>query len=109
MGYAPDWNKGSMKKSGATPAKHGVVSRELFHGAKKVQNFYDGGSVELPNPSGSDMKYAPVPDTNELNIKGDKVGYYTGNDEIAKYRMNMTDGVGGKSLRYKDNPDMQPM
>jgi hypothetical protein len=100
MGYAPDWNKGSMKKSGATPVKQGVTSRELFHGAKQVQRFDDGGAVEL--------KYAPVPDTNELNIKGEKVGYYTGNDEIAKYRMNMTDDVGGKSLRYKDNPDMQP-
>lgn len=96
MGYAPDWNKGSMKKSGATPVKHGVTSRELFHGAKTVQKFADGGDV-LATPD------APAV---ELNIRGDKVGKYEGNDEIVKYRMNMTDGVGGKSLRYKDNPDM---
>jgi hypothetical protein len=110
MGYAPDWNKGSMKKTGATPVKHGVTSRELFHGAKQVQHFYDGGAVESANPSGSDMKYTPVPDTGELNIKGEKVGYYTGNDEIVKYRMKMTDDVGGKSLRVQDQtvaPDFE--
>jgi hypothetical protein len=102
MGYAPDWNKGSMKKSGATPVKHGIVSRELFHGAKTVQKFEDGGPVY------ADPAAAAGPAV-EYNIRGQKVGQYEGNDEIAKYRMNMTDGVGGKSLRYKDNPDAKPM
>lgn len=87
------------------PVKHGVVSRELFHNAKPaVQNFYDGGAVELANPSGSDMKYKPIPDSGELNINGEKVGVYAGNDPIAKYRMKMTDDVNGNSLRYKDQP-----
>lgn len=99
MGYAPDWNKGSMKKAGATPVKHGVTSRELFHGAKAVQKFEDGGAVY------ADPKAAAAEPV-ELNIRGQKVGKYDGNDEIVKYRMNMTDDVGGKSLRYKDNPDM---
>lgn len=99
MGYAPDWNKGSMKKAGATPVKHGVTSRELFHGAKTVQKFEDGGPV-FASPTAAAAE--PV----ELNIRGQKVGKYDGNDEIVKYRMNMTDDVGGKSLRYKDNPDM---
>lgn len=102
MGYAPDWNKGSMKKSGATPVKHGVVSRELFHGAKTVQKFEDGGPVY------ADPAAAASPPV-EYNIRGQKVGQYEGNDDIVKYRMNMTDDVGGKSLRYKDNPDMQAM
>lgn len=103
MGYAPDWNKGSMKKSGATPVKHGVTSRELFHGAKAVRKYADGGEVEYANPAAAAAE--PV----ELNIRGEKVGKYEGNDEIVKYRMNMTDDVGGKSLRYKDNPDAMPM
>lgn len=116
MGHVPDWARGSMGKGGATPVKpsptkHGVVSRELFHNAKPaVKNFYDGGLVELANPSGSDMTYKPAPDSGELNIKGEKVGVYEGNDPIAKYRMNMTDGVGGKSLRLKDQePDEDPL
>lgn len=108
MGYAPDWNKGSMKKAGATPVKHGVTSRELFHGAKAVQKFADGGGV-MGDMSRADMMYEPAPKTDELNIRGQAVGKYEGNDEIVKYRMNMTDDVGGKSLRYKDNPDAQPM
>jgi hypothetical protein len=95
-----------MKKSGATPVKHGVVSRELFHGAKAVQKFADGGGV-MGDMSRADMKYE-APKTDELNIKGQKVGAYEGNDEIVKYRMNMTDGVGGKSLLYKDNQDTAP-
>jgi len=104
MGYAPDWNKGSMKKSGATPVKHGVTSRELFHGAKQgVQKYADGGDVDAYN-----VKYAPTPDTSELNIRGEKVGFYEGNDPIAKYRMNMTE-ADGKRLRYQDNPDAAPM
>lgn len=102
MGHAPDWMRGSMKKTSTAPAKQGVTSRELFHGAKQVQHFYDGGAVELANPSGSDMTYKPKPDSGELNIKGEKVGVYTGNDPVVKYRMGMTDDVGGKSLLLKD-------
>ena len=95
-----------MAKGGSTSAvgpnhKFGVVSRELFHGAKTVQKFEDGGPV-YADP---DLA-ASAPD--ERNIRGEKVGKYDGNDEIVKYRMNMTDGVGGKSLRYQDNPDMMP-
>ena len=108
MGYAPDWNKGSMKKSGATPVKHGVVSRELFHNSNSVQRLADGGGV-MGDMSGADMKYEPMPKTDELNIRGEKVGRYEGTDPIVKYRMNMTDDVGGKSLRYQDNPDAKPM
>jgi hypothetical protein len=106
MGYAPDWNKGSMKKSGATPVKHGVTSRELFHGAKTIQKFSDGG---VADPFG-DLKYQAPVDTGEVNIRGEKVGKYDGNDEIVKYRMKMTDDVGGKSLRLKDQtvaPDFE--
>ncbi len=48
MGHAPDWMRGSMAKGGSTSSvgpnqKFGVVSRELFHGAKTVQKFNDGG------------------------------------------------------------------
>lgn len=107
MGHAPDWMRGSMKKTSTAQAKQGITSRELFHGAN-VQKFADGGGVLVD--SNSDMPYKPKPDSGELNIKGDKVGVYTGDDPVVKYRMNMTDDVGGKSLRIQDQkaaPDFE--
>lgn len=106
MGHAPDWMRGSMKKTGTAQAKQGITSRELFHGA--VQKFSDGGGVLVD--ASSDMTYKPKPDSGELNIKGQKVGVYTGDDPVVKYRMNMTDDVGGKSLRIQDQkaaPDFE--
>lgn len=46
MGYAPDWNRQSMAKTGGTKAKIGIVSKPLFHGAKEVKHFADGGEVQ---------------------------------------------------------------
>ena len=78
MGYVPDWARAHQGKKPAasvakTETKFGIVSKPLFHGA--VQKFADGGEVEL-------------------NVNGDKVGEYSGNDEIVKYRMNQIDAEG---------------
>ena len=79
MGYVPDWIRSTMcktdvaSKDGAKPAtKFGIVSRELFHNAP-VQKFADGGDV---------------------NVKGEAIGEYSGDDEIVKYRMNQIDDKG---------------
>jgi hypothetical protein len=51
MGYAPDWNRKSMAKTGSSKVKEGIVSKPLFHGAKEnqpsreVRRFADGGEV----------------------------------------------------------------
>jgi len=84
MGHVPDWARSNQGK-GQAPAttkpatKFGIVSKPLFHhdnaAAKPLQRFADGGEVEL-------------------NIKGEKVGEYSGDDEIVKYRMNMIDEKG---------------
>jgi hypothetical protein len=51
MGYAPDWNRKSMAKTGGSKVKEGIVSKPLFHGAtenqpsREVRRFADGGEV----------------------------------------------------------------
>lgn len=86
MGYAPDWTRANHgKKPAASVAKpqtkFGIVSKPLFHNA--VQKFADGGEVEL-------------------NVNGDKVGDYSGSDDIVKYRMNQTDAEGN-NLRIPES------
>lgn len=48
MGYKPDWQNGSMKKPAGHKCSPGIQSRELFHGAKPVMKYADGGEVDLP-------------------------------------------------------------
>jgi len=89
MGYVPDWLRANHAKNSTTSSdsapsgiKYGIVSRELFHNAPK-QKFADGGDV---------------------NIKGETMGEYSGDDEIVKYRMNQIDDKGN-DLRSKFTKD----
>lgn len=81
MGHAPDWMRGSMKKTGAAPAKQNVTSRPIFHG-DKVAHLADGGTAfDYDNPGKVVGNYQSAEE-----LKG-----YSGNDEIVKARLGMTD------------------
>ena len=92
-----------MKKTGPSQSKPGIVSRPIFHNESKVQRFADGGEVfDYDNPGKAVGKYEPAPQSNDTNIRGEKLGTYSGNDEIVKRRMGMIDESGNSLLR-KDN------
>lgn len=78
MGYVPEWSRANhaksaniTKDSSPTGTNYGIVSKPLFHSEAKM--FADGG---------------------EVNAKGEKMGEYSGDDEIVKYRMNQIDEKG---------------
>lgn len=105
MGHVPDWARGSMKKTGPSQSKPGIVSRPIFHGETKVARLADGGTAfDYDNPGKVVGEYEPARETGETNIKGEKVGSYSGNDEIVMRRMNMMDSEG-KDLRRKIDYD----
>lgn len=79
MGHAPDWMRGSMKKTGAAPAKPGITSRPIFHG-EQVAMLADGGMpFDYDNPGKVVGKYQTAEE-----LKG-----YTGDDPIVKARLGM--------------------
>lgn len=81
MGHVPDWMRGSMKKTGAAPAKPGIVSRPIFHG-ESVAMLADGGTAfDYDNPGKVVGNYQSAEE-----LKG-----YSGNDPIVKARLGMTD------------------
>lgn len=55
MGYAPEWNRQSMAKTGSSKPKQGIVSKPLFHQAEQkgdsskqnlfTRHYADGGEV----------------------------------------------------------------
>jgi hypothetical protein len=69
MGYKPDWQNQSAKKPAGYKCAPGIQSRELFHGAKPVMKYADGGEVSLPElrePTEADRGETSVADLPEL-------------------------------------------
>lgn len=82
MGHVPDWMRGNMKKTGAAPAKPGITSRPIFHSEQSVAKLADGGTAfDYDNPGKVVGNYQPASE-----LKG-----YSGNDEIVKARLGMTE------------------
>lgn len=85
MGYVPEWQRANQNKTSTSKPQQGVRSVELFHNAPDrnsngkqslfTRHYADGGDVEL-------------------NVNGDQIGQYSGNDDIVKYRMNQIDAQG---------------
>ena len=100
MGYVPEWSRANHAKSSNAPTdvakpgtKYGIVSKELFERPTSPSN--NAGQTPFTR------HYA---EGGEVNIKGDTVGEYSGDDSIVKYRMNQTD-ADGNDLRSKFTKD----
>lgn len=73
MGYKPDWQNGTMKKSAGHKCSPGMQSRELFHGAKMangglLKGYADGGEADTSavfkdTVTQKDSGYEPIQET----------------------------------------------